>query len=32
MLNVFMAIGVFALGVLLGVITTACIVIGRDGK
>ncbi len=30
MLNVFMAIGVFALGVLLGVITTVCIVIGKD--
>ena len=32
MLNIFMGIGLIAFGALLGVITTVCIVIGKDGK
>lgn len=32
MMNIVIGIGLFALGVALGVVLTVCVVIGRDGK
>lgn len=31
-MNILIGIGIFAVGVFLGVVLTACVFIGRDGK
>lgn len=31
MINVLIGLGVFALGVIIGVVVTVCVVIGKDG-